>query len=220
MYKRQFEINGVRWVSDPGNQNYNALEKEGFDLWNRSQDSQRWTLLNKGNFGHSTLTVNNQLHVVDGKATITDFKEGDTPQVTFDLTPTFEGQLKSVQRTFTKDSEVSLIIEDRIETSEDTEIITWQLMTTMAVEITPQGATISKPEYSSVSPVKKLFIENLSHPEIQMNIVSLDPPPLALDRRIENLKRIELKIPASQVSGGKLDIKIRLEGQKNWREGY
>jgi hypothetical protein len=215
-----FEINGVRWVSDPGNQNYNALEKEGFDLWNRSQDSQRWTLLNKGNFGHSTLTVNNQLHVVDGKATITDFKEGDTPQVTFDLTPTFEGQLKSVQRTFTKDSEVSLIIEDRIETSEDTEIITWQLMTTMAVEITPQGATISKPEYSSVSPVKKLFIENLSHPEIQMNIVSLDPPPLALDRRIENLKRIELKIPASQVTGGKLDIKIRLEGQKNWREGY
>jgi hypothetical protein len=90
----------------------------------------------------------------------------------------------------------------------------------MAVEITPEGATISKPEYSSVSPVKKLFIENLSHPEIQMNIVSLDPPPLALDRRIENLKRIELKIPASQVTGGKLDIKIRLKGQKNWREGY
>ena len=215
-----FELNGIRWVTDPGNQSYNALEKEGFDLWNKSQDSQRWTLLNKGNFGHSTLTVNNQLHVVDGKATITDFKEGDTPQVTFDLTPTFEGQLKSAQRTFTKDSEVSLIIEDRIETSEDTEIITWQLMTTMAVEITPEGATISKPEYSSVSPVKKLFIENLSHPEIQMNIVSLDPPPLALDRRIENLKRIELKIPASQVTGGKLDIKIRLKGQKNWREGY
>ena len=53
-----------------------------------------------------------------------------------------------------------------------------------------------------------------------MNIVSLDPPPLALDRRIENLKRIELKIPVSEVTGGKLDIKIRLKGQKNWREGY
>lgn len=215
-----FELNGVRWVMDPGNQNYNDLEKVGFDLWNKSQDSQRWTLLNKGNFGHSTLSVNNQLHVVDGKATITDFKEGDTPQVTFDLSPTFKGQLKSAQRTFTKDGQVSLMIDDKIEISNETEIITWQLMTTMEVEITPEGATISKPEYSSNTPVKKLFVENLSHPEIQMNIVSLDPPPLNLDRRIENLKRIELKIPASQVKDRKLDIKVRLRGQKNWRQGY
>ena len=215
-----FELNDVRWVFDPGNQSYNALEKEGFDLWNKSQDSQRWTLLNKGNFGHSTLTVNDELHVVDGKATITDFKEGDQPQVTFDLTPTFEGQLKNVKRTFTKDSDVSLVIEDNIEVIESTEIITWQLITTMDVEITSEGATLSKPEYSSVTPVKKLFIENLSHSGIQMNVVSLDPPPLTLDRRIDGLKRLELKIPASKVNGEQLNIKIRLRGQKNWREGY
>ena len=109
-----FELNDERWVIDPGNQSYNDLEKEGFDLWNKSQDSQRWTLLNKGNFGHSTLTVNDELHVVDGKATIIYFIEGEQPQVTFDLTPTFEGQLKSAKRTFTKDSDVSLIIEDRV----------------------------------------------------------------------------------------------------------
>jgi hypothetical protein len=40
-----------------------------------------------------------------------------------------------------------------------------------------------------------------------------------LDRRIENLKRIELKVPASIVEGGELNLKIRLRGQKNWREG-
>jgi len=215
-----FELNGVRWVFDPGNQSYNTLEQTGFDLWNKSQDSERWTLLNKGNFGHSTLTVNNQLHVVDGKATIIDFKDGETPQVTFDLSPTFEGQLKSAQRTFTKDSNVSLVIDDKIEVSDETELITWQLMTTLDVEITSNGATLSKPEYSSNTPVKKLYIENLSHSDIQMNVVSLDPPPLELDRRIENLKRIELKIPASLAESGKLDIKVKLRGQKNWREGY
>ena len=212
-----FELNGVRWVFDPGNQSYNTLEQTGFDLWNKSQDSERWTLLNKGNFGHSTLTVNNQLHVVDGKATIIDFKDGETPQVTFDLSPTFEGQLKSAQRTFTKDSNVSLVIDDKIEVSDETELITWQLMTTLDVEITSNGATLSKPEYSSNTPVKKLYIENLSHSDIQMNVVSLDPPPLELDRRIENLKRIELKIPASLAESGKLDIKVKLMGQKNWR---
>ncbi len=215
-----FELNGIRWVFDPGNQNYNDLEKEGFDLWNKSQDSQRWTLLNKGNFGHSTLSVNDQLHIVDGKATIADFKEGKNPQVTFDLTPTFKGQLKSAERTFTKDSNVSLVIEDKIEIDEMTEIVTWQLITTLDVEITPEGATIYKPEYSSVTPVKKLYVENISHPKIQMNVVSLDPPPLALDRRVKGLKRIELKIPSSNIEGENLNIKVRLRGQKNWREGY
>lgn len=215
-----FELNGIRWVFDPGNQNYNDLEKEGFDLWNKSQDSQRWTLLNKGNFGHSTLSVNDQLHIVDGKATIADFKEGENPQVTFDLTPTFKGQLKSAERTFTKDSNVSLVIEDKIEIDEMTEIVTWQLITTLDVEITPEGATIYKPEYSSVTPVKKLYVENISHPKIQMNVVSLDPPPLALDRRVKGLKRIELKIPSSNIEGKNLNIKVRLRGQKNWREGY
>lgn len=215
-----FELNGIRWIFDPGNQNYNDLEKEGFDLWNKSQDSQRWTLLNKGNFGHSTLSVNDQLHIVDGKATIADFKEGENPQVTFDLTPTFKGQLKSAERTFTKDSNVSLVIEDKIEIDEMTEIVTWQLITTLDVEITPEGATIYKSEYSSVTPVKKLYVENISHPKIQMNVVSLDPPPLALDRRVKGLKRIELKIPSSNIEGKNLNVKVRLRGQRNWREGY
>ena len=56
-----FELNGVRWVVDPGNQNYNDLEKTGFDLWNKKQNSDRWTLLTKNNFGHSTISVNNQM---------------------------------------------------------------------------------------------------------------------------------------------------------------
>ena len=215
-----FEINGLRWVSDPGNQAYHDLEKTGFDLWNKAQDSQRWTLLNKGNFGHSTITVNNQLHKVDGKATIVDFKQGDKPEVTFDLTPVFEGVLKSSKRKFTKESNTSLVIDDFIEINESTKTITWQLITTFDIDITRGGATISKPEYSSVTPVKKLFVENLSHPDIEMKIISLDPPPLELDRRIEGLKRLELNIPSSSIEGGKIDIKLRLSGQKNWREGY
>ena len=147
-----FEINGERWVTDPGNQAYHDLEKTGFDLWNKAQDSQRWTLLNKGNFGHSTITINNQLHKVDGKATIVDFKHGEKPEVTFDLTPVFEGVLKSSKRKFTKESPTSLLIDDLIKINESTETITWQLITTFDIEVTGEGATISKPEYSSITP--------------------------------------------------------------------
>ncbi|MCP4452389.1 MAG: hypothetical protein GY809_13080, partial [Planctomycetes bacterium] len=65
-----FELNGVRWVVDPGNQSYNALEKTGFNLWGSNQDAERWTLLTKNNYGHSTLTVNDALHRTDGLVTI------------------------------------------------------------------------------------------------------------------------------------------------------
>ena len=215
-----FEINGERWVTDPGNQAYHELEKTGFDLWNKAQDSQRWTLLNKGNYGHSTITINNQLHKVDGKATIVDFKQGEKPEVTFDLTPVFEGVLKSSKRKFTKESPTSLLIDDFIEINESTETITWQLITTFDIEVTGEGATISKPEYSSITPQKKLFIENISHPNISMKVISLDPPPLELDRRIEGLKRLELNIPTEQIDAVELEIKVRLRGQKNWRAGY
>ncbi|MGD1893288.1 MAG: heparinase II/III family protein [Cyclobacteriaceae bacterium] len=60
-----FEVNGVRWVVDPGNQGYHNLEKTGFNLWGRCQECERWTLLTKNNYGHSTITVNNALHHVD-----------------------------------------------------------------------------------------------------------------------------------------------------------
>ena len=53
-----FELNGVRWVIDPGNQPYHELEKTGFDLWGKCQECQRWRLLTKNNYGHSTITIN------------------------------------------------------------------------------------------------------------------------------------------------------------------
>ena len=43
---------------------------------------------------------------------------------------------------------------------------------------------------------KQLKLENLSHPQLDVSIISLDPPPLALDKTIEGLKRIEIRMPA------------------------
>jgi hypothetical protein len=198
-----FELNGVRWVVDPGNQDYNDLEQTGFDLWGKCQECERWTLLTKNNFGHSTLTVNNELHKVDGLATIKDFKGGNNPEVTFELTPAFHGLLKSAQRKFRKDSPVSLTVEDLIEVSDSTKLITWQLMTTADVELTKEGAILRQDN-------KSLKIENLSHPGLSMSVVSLDPAPLKLDRQIKGLKRVELRIPAWTIENDKTVIRVRL----------
>ncbi|MEQ9290133.1 MAG: heparinase II/III family protein [Cyclobacteriaceae bacterium] len=201
-----FELNGVRWVVDPGNQGYHDLEKTGFNLWGRCQECERWTLLTKNNYGHSTLTVNGQLHKVDGKANIVDFKDGAMPEATIDLTPTFEGQLKSAKRKFTKDSNTSLVIEDEIEIAEETAMVTWQLMTTADVEIVKDGAVLSQDG-------KKLRLKNLSHSELSISVVSLYPAPLELDRQIEGLKRLEIRIPAWILKEGKTNLKVRLSAE-------
>jgi len=108
-----FELNGMRWSIDPGNyRSYGVIERTGFKLWSSCQECDRWKLLNKNNFGHSTISVNNQLHVVDGKATIVDFKAGVRPEATIDMTATFKGQLRSASRRFVKDSPNSLLIEE------------------------------------------------------------------------------------------------------------
>lgn len=201
-----FELNGVRWAVDPGNQSYHELEKTGFDLWGKCQDCERWTLLTKNNFGHSTLTINNQLHNVDGLSVIEEFKDGYRASATFDMTAAFAGQLKSAIRMFVKDSPTSLYIADNIELSDSTKQICWQMMTT--AEVVPvEGGAILKQDG------KELKLEILSPEQVSFSIVSLCPAPLKLDRQIENLKRIELRLPAWIFENEKAEIRVRLSGE-------
>lgn len=198
-----FELDGVRWVVDPGNQDYHELEKTGFNLWGSCQDCQRWTLLTKNNYGHSTLTVNEQLQKVNGHATLVEVKEGAQPEAVFDITAPYEGLLKSARRSFTKESSTSLVVTDEIEPLAEAKLITWQLMTTADITITERGALLKQDG-------KVLKIENLSHPDLRFSVISLDPAPLALDRKIKGLKRIELRIPSWTIKKGKEVIKVKL----------
>ncbi|MFC2123217.1 heparinase II/III family protein [Bacteroidota bacterium] len=202
-----YELNGVRWVVDPGNQSYHILEKTGFDLWGRCQECERWTLLTKNNFGHSTVTINDELHKSEGFVAITDYKVGEKPEATLDMSPTLGNQVKSAMRKFVKDSPTSLLIEDEIETNADSRLITWQLITQADVEIIDGGAILKQDG-------KTLKLENLSHPELMASVISLYPAPLKLDRQIEGLKRIEFRYPTYIFENSKTSIRIRLSGEK------
>ena len=202
-----FELDGVRWSMDLGkNKHYGVIERTGFNLWERCQDCERWKLINKNNFGHSTLTVNDQLHIVDGKASIVDFKDGAFPEAILDMSPVFEGQLKSVTRRFKKSGPRSLLIEDDIVLSENTDRLTWQLITQADVEIVDGGAILTQDG-------KRLKVEILSHPEFSLSVISLSPPPFYLDLKKDNLKRLELRIPAWTLEGMDTKISVQLSGE-------
>lgn len=201
-----FELYGERWSVDLGKfRHYGTIERTGFDLWKSCQECDRWKLINKNNFGHSTITVDDQLHVNDGKSLITDFKLGSQPEATLNMSATFEGQLKSASRKFTKDSPKSLLIEDNIELLETTELVTWQFMTQADVELVNGGAILRQNG-------KSIRLEILSHPEFTPSVVSLNPPPLYLDMKKEGLKRIDIRYPAWVAEEDKLTIKVRLIG--------
>ncbi len=201
-----FELNGVRWSIDPGNQGYHDLEKTGFDLWGNCQNCQRWTLLTKNNYGHSTVTVNDSLFINNGFAPLLNFKEGNNPEASFDLTAVYGDMLKSAKRKFLKDSPTSIVIEDNFETNDNTKSITWQMMTTADIEIVKGGAILKQNG-------KTLKLENITHPDLALSVVSLYPAPMKLDRQIEGLKRIEIRIPAWTLENGKGMLKVRLSGE-------
>ncbi|MFB9057339.1 heparinase II/III family protein [Mariniflexile ostreae] len=201
-----FELFGERWSVEIGKiHHYGDIERTGFKLWEFCQDCDRWKLLNNNNFGHSTLSVNNQLHVVDGKSTIIDFKPGERPETTLDMSPTFKGQLKNATRRFIKDSPQSLVIEDTVELLEDTELITWQLITQADVTLVKGGAILRQGG-------KRVTLEILSHPEFTPSVMSLDPPIFYLDKKKEGLKRLEIRFPSHLITDDELFIKVSISG--------
>lgn len=66
-----FERDGVRWAMDLGMQSYITLESKGVDLWNMSQNGQRWEVFRLSNIAHNTLTINGERHLVESNAPIT-----------------------------------------------------------------------------------------------------------------------------------------------------
>ncbi len=203
-----FELDGVRWSIDQGMQSYATIEQTGFNLWERCQDCDRWTLQAYNNFGHSTLTANDALHKADGYAPLVDFNDGDggsNPEAIFDLTEIFDGHLQSASRRFVKEGPRSILVEDNVELSESTKVITWQLITTAEVIPVKGGAILKKDD-------KELTLEILSPADSNVSVISLNPPPMELDKRIEDLKRVEVRVPAWVFDGQEGTITVRLTG--------
>lgn len=203
-----FELDGVRWVVDPGTQDYYDVEKTGFDLWGMCQKCDRWKLLTKNNFGHSTITINDAFFDVNGFVPIINFKKGDQPEVTFDMTKLYDGNVKKLTRKFIKPNNQSLLIEDHFEVSDSTKMITWQLITQANVEVVKNGVVLQQDG-------KQLNVDVLSPSDITASVIELNPPPLKIDKKMDHLKRVELRIPAWTVKDGRGIIKVRLSGNQD-----
>ena len=140
------EADGVRWAMDFGADDYNRLETAGVDLWNRSQASQRWQVFRYNNMSHSTLTVNDSLHVMAGRATITSTStSAKFMHAIVDMSAVFGSSLaKAVRGVAVVDGD-HVVVRDEIEAGTRQATIRWNMVTPAAVTITgPNSAEFTK----------------------------------------------------------------------------
>ncbi|QHV93651.1 heparinase II/III domain-containing protein [Spirosoma endbachense] len=130
------EADGVRWAMDFGMQNYETLESKGVDLWNGKQNSQRWQVFRYNNFVHNTLTINDQLQRVEGKAPITG--SSSTPSfmsVTTDLTAIYKESLAKANRGIAIVNKDYVVVRDELETLPTETTVRWTMLTPATAKI-------------------------------------------------------------------------------------
>lgn len=128
--------NGQRWAMDFGRQDYHSLESLGLDIWNKSQNSDRWKVFRYTNMAHNTLTFNNCLQDVQGYVCL-----GDTSSlakrlsISADLTPVYAEQIKSANRRVEIVDNKYVLVSDEIQTGEKPTTMRWTMLTPTKAEL-------------------------------------------------------------------------------------
>lgn len=127
---------GERWAMDFGMQDYNSLESKGVDLWNRSQNSQRWEVFRLNNFAHNVISFDDQLTNAKGYARI-DGATGDGPDmmVTTNLSEMYQDQVKAVRRGLGIIDQRYVVVRDEVECGAKETVMRWNMLTAAQVRI-------------------------------------------------------------------------------------
>ncbi len=187
------DMKGVRWGIDLGAQGYNSLESRGIDLWNRSQNSERWTVFRLNNYTHSTLVVDGQLQQVKGNGPITKFSDDpNNPLVTIDLSSVYDEQLVAAHRGLRLVNE-AVLIQDEVKTLEkEKTTIRWGMATNAKVTLKGNAATLEQAG-------ETVYMEVTSPKGAMLQVYDLENPPNDYDSKNPNTRMVgfEVELPAN-----------------------
>ncbi|MFV0554265.1 MAG: heparinase II/III family protein [Mangrovibacterium sp.] len=132
-----YDIGKLRWAMDFGMQDYGSIEREGVDLWNLGQESDRWEVFRYNNLNHNTLSINNQLHNATEKTEIVDKSLTNKFCVELDLTAVLnrDGELERAIRTVSLSPDDCLTIEDELKANDLPVNLRWNMLTPASVEL-------------------------------------------------------------------------------------
>jgi len=162
------EAMGIRWAVDLGPQDYTDIEKAGINLWDNTQNSQRWNIYRYNNLAHNVFSINDTPFDVKGRAEIKSYT--DTPQkmeTTIELTPMYGGQLNYAQRSISIINKGYVMIKDLIANSGKSAGLTWRMLTAAKVEQVKGGFLLHQEGKSllvSIPENTTAFVESATPP--------------------------------------------------------
>ena len=194
-----YDIGRLRWAMDFGLQSYITLESKGVEIWQNEQNDQRWDVFRYNNFNHNTLTINDQLHNVHGKAEIiATYEKKNEMGAKVDLTSVLNlnNELKNATRKATIVDNAYLQIEDIIQTNGKEVDLRWNMVTPAAAEIINQN-TIKLSQKG-----KTLFLKINSDIAVEAVIrPSKDPSEIEMKFKKGNYGDYNLSNPGSVMVG-------------------
>ena len=139
-----FESDGVTWATDLGMQDYNSLESTGVDLWDMTQDSERWEVFRIGPFSHNIVTVNGHAPKVNHPVSISHTWMPEHPSrenrlgAALDLTDLYTEDLDSCKRTvYLVGTDVHIL--DLLQAGDTTCTVRWAMCTEADAAIYADG---------------------------------------------------------------------------------
>ncbi|MEI7828217.1 MAG: heparinase II/III family protein [Prolixibacteraceae bacterium] len=120
----------VRWAMDFGMSDYTILEANNVDLWNMSQNSQRWDVFRLNNMAHNTLTINGNKQLVTANVPVENLVNTTSlKSVEMNLTPAYKNDVTNCRRTASIVSNRYVEIKDVVQASSKPLTIRWNLLT-------------------------------------------------------------------------------------------
>lgn len=165
-----YENDGVIWAMDLGGENYNQVETAGANIWDSSQEGQRWDVYRYNNFAHNTLTFNKKHQIVKGRAEIESYVEkANQTTVVSDLTPVYEGQVDKIRRAFSFVDKKYAVIEDEVTAGKWFTMMSWTLVTPATAKVVSDNVVLLETEG------KKLYVKVDAPASIRWRIEPAEP---------------------------------------------
>ena len=127
------DADGVRWAMDLGAEGYHGIESRGMNLWDRRQDSDRWTIFRQSNHGHNTLVIDGKLQQAAGAGKIVRFSaDPEFPHSVIELSEVYGGQVASAHRGVALLRSREVLIQDQLTGLEPGSWVRWGMISTGA----------------------------------------------------------------------------------------
>ena len=134
------ETNGIRWGDDLGSDTYSVP-----GAWEYGPDGRRWNYFRNSSLGHNTLSIDGKIQYSPGVANVAAYDDKATqPYATIDMSTSYEGQAKSVRRTFRLIDDATMVVVDSVELLSSSQTLRWSMVTNAAIECKGNVATLTR----------------------------------------------------------------------------